>query len=119
MEPDIRAADRDMREIEALDQKGAAAVGKLTSAYPYSPPGVKLVHAISPTDYQTFRPRMEALLEAHKQDIELAASLEKRVAALIKQYGTHVSHHKPTSPVDLCVRTTLTEPFPLSGRCII
>ena len=32
MEPDIRAADRDMREIEALDQKGVAAVGKLTSA---------------------------------------------------------------------------------------
>ena len=31
MEPDIRAADRDMREIEALDQKGVAAVGKLTS----------------------------------------------------------------------------------------
>jgi hypothetical protein len=34
MEPDIRAADRDMREIEALDQKGVAAVGKLTSARP-------------------------------------------------------------------------------------
>ena len=37
MEPDIRAADRDMREIEALDQKGVATVGKLTSACPYSP----------------------------------------------------------------------------------
>lgn len=36
MEPDIRAADRDMREIEALDQKGVAAVGKLTSPYPVS-----------------------------------------------------------------------------------
>jgi len=34
MEPDIRAADRDMREIEALDQKGVATVGKLTSACP-------------------------------------------------------------------------------------
>ena len=34
MEPDIRAADRDMREIEALDQKGVAAVGKLTSTCP-------------------------------------------------------------------------------------
>lgn len=36
MEPDIRAADRDMREIEALDQKGVAAVGKLTSPCPVS-----------------------------------------------------------------------------------
>ena len=34
MEPDIRAADRDMREIEGLDQKGVAAVGKLTSTCP-------------------------------------------------------------------------------------
>ena len=34
MEPDIRAADRDMREIEAFDQKGIAAVGKLTSTCP-------------------------------------------------------------------------------------
>lgn len=30
-EMDIRAADCDRREIEALDQKGVAAVGKLTS----------------------------------------------------------------------------------------
>jgi hypothetical protein len=37
MEPDIRAADRDMREIEALDQKGVAAVGKLTSTWPHYP----------------------------------------------------------------------------------
>lgn len=80
---------------------------------------VKPVYAINGADYQTFRPRIEALLEAHKQDIELAASLEKRVATLIRQYGTHVSHHKPTASVDLCVRLTLTDPFSLSGRCII
>ena len=34
MEPDIRAAERDMREIEVLDQKGVTAVGKLTSVCP-------------------------------------------------------------------------------------
>lgn len=119
MEPDIRAADRDMREIEALDQKGVAAVGKLTSACPHCPLVSKPVHAINTTDYQTFRPRIEALLEAHKQDIELAASLEKRTAALIKQYGTHVSHREPTTSVDLHVHSVLIEPFPLSGQCII
>ena len=32
MEPDIRAADHDMREIEALDQKGVAAAGRLVGA---------------------------------------------------------------------------------------
>jgi len=29
MEPEIRAADRDMREIEILEQKGVTAAGKL------------------------------------------------------------------------------------------
>jgi len=43
MEPDIRAADRDMREIEALDQKGVATVGKLTTPQiiKHSVPGSK------------------------------------------------------------------------------
>jgi hypothetical protein len=67
---------------------------------------VSPTHAISPTDYQTLRPRIEALLEAHKQDTELASSLEKRTAALIKQYGTHVSHREPRARDDLRVRLT-------------
>lgn len=29
LEPDIRAADRDMREIELLEKKGVTAAGKL------------------------------------------------------------------------------------------
>lgn len=32
MEPDIRAADRDMREIEVLVQKGVTKAGKLAGA---------------------------------------------------------------------------------------
>jgi len=65
----------------------------------------------SPTDYQTFQPRVEALVEAHKQDIELAASLEKRTAALIKQYGTHVSCREPGASLDLRVRSALWDPY--------
>jgi len=64
---------------------------------------VKPTHAVSPADYQTLRPRIEALHDAHKQDIELAASLEKRTAALIKQYGMHVSRRKPRTSLDLRV----------------
>jgi hypothetical protein len=33
MEPDIRAADRDMREIEFLERKGVAGAGKLAGAF--------------------------------------------------------------------------------------
>jgi hypothetical protein len=33
MELDIRAADRDMREIELLERKGVTGAGKLAGAY--------------------------------------------------------------------------------------
>ena len=121
MEPDIRAADRDMREIEALDQKGVATVGKLNSGCP-TVRWCQPFHEINPTDYQTFRPRIEALIEAHKQDIELAASLEKRIGTLIKQYGTHVSQDNATASVDLRDRLGYTDchrTFPLLGWCVI
>lgn len=71
MEPEIRAADRDMREIEMLEQKGVTAAGKLA-------------------DYETLQPRLDALLKAHQEDIRLAASLEKRIAALVDRHATHV-----------------------------
>ncbi|RDB20846.1 hypothetical protein Hypma_012052 [Hypsizygus marmoreus] len=71
MEPDIRAADRDMREIELLEQKGVTGAGKLA-------------------DYEYLQPRLDALLKEHRQDLELAASLEKRVAGLIERHATQV-----------------------------
>jgi len=71
MEPDVRAADRDMREIELLEQKGVLSAGKLA-------------------DYEALQPRLHALLAAQEQDMTLAASLEKRVATLVKRHATHV-----------------------------
>ena len=40
MEPDIRAAERDMREIEALEKKGVTSSGKLPGPCPHSMSGV-------------------------------------------------------------------------------
>ncbi|KAF8074888.1 hypothetical protein FPV67DRAFT_1475339 [Lyophyllum atratum] len=71
MEPDIRAADRDMREIELLEQKGVTGAGKLAT-------------------YEALQPRLVNLLKAHQADIELAASLEKRTAALMERHATQV-----------------------------
>ncbi|KAF8845094.1 hypothetical protein BDN67DRAFT_962021 [Paxillus ammoniavirescens] len=71
MEPDIRAADRDMREIELLEQKGVLSGGKLA-------------------DYEALQPRLQALLAAREEDVKLAASLEKRVASLVERHATHV-----------------------------
>jgi len=71
MEPDIRAADRDIQEIEALEKKGVTGAGKLA-------------------DYEPLRPRLDALLKAHEEDARRAAALEKRVANLMESHATQV-----------------------------
>ncbi|KAF9466065.1 hypothetical protein BDZ94DRAFT_1188032 [Collybia nuda] len=71
MEPDIRAADRDMREIEVLEKKGVTGAGKLA-------------------DYEPLQSRLDDLLNAHQKDLEIAASLEKRIATLMERHATHV-----------------------------
>ncbi|KAJ7446677.1 hypothetical protein FB451DRAFT_1412098 [Mycena latifolia] len=71
MEPDIRAAERDMQEIEALEKKGVTGAGKLE-------------------DYAALQPRLDALLKAHDDDLQFAASLEKRVAKLMESHTTQV-----------------------------
>ena len=72
MEPDIRAAERDLREISALEGKGVTGAGKLG-------------------DYEALQPRLEALLKAHDEDLRMAADLEKRIALLMDHYATNVS----------------------------
>lgn len=71
MEPDIRAADRDLREIELLEKKDVTAAGKLA-------------------EYEVLQPRLDALMKAHEEDLQKAADLEKRIAALMNRYATNV-----------------------------
>jgi hypothetical protein len=111
MEPEIRAADRDMREIEMLEQKGVTAAGKLAgpscrlSLVVYR----DLIFIVYP-DYETLQPRLDALLKAHQEDIRLAASLEKRIAALVDRHATHVRTSSTSS-------RNLTHCFP--GGCTL
>ncbi|KAI0759202.1 hypothetical protein BD413DRAFT_289026 [Trametes elegans] len=71
MEPDIRAAERDLREINALEGKGVTGAGKLG-------------------DYEALQPRLDSLLKANDEDLRLAADLEKRIALLMDRYATNV-----------------------------
>ncbi|TFK51890.1 hypothetical protein OE88DRAFT_1628611 [Heliocybe sulcata] len=71
LEPEIRAADRDMREIEILEKKGVTGAGKLA-------------------DYQALQPRLDALMKAHDEDVKMARDLERRVAKLMERYASHV-----------------------------
>jgi hypothetical protein len=41
-------------------------------------------------DYEALRPRLKVLMQAHTVDVEQAASLEKRIAALMERHATHV-----------------------------
>ncbi|OJT06049.1 hypothetical protein TRAPUB_3103 [Trametes pubescens] len=71
MESDIRSAERDLREISALEAKGVTGAGKLG-------------------DYEALQPRLEALLKAHNEDLQTAADLERRIALLMDRYATNV-----------------------------
>jgi len=71
MEQDIRAADRDLREIEMLERKDVTAAGKLP-------------------DYEGFVGRLDELVKRHEEDVRLAAEVERRVAGLMQRYATNV-----------------------------
>ncbi|KAF8495573.1 hypothetical protein F5888DRAFT_1925399 [Russula emetica] len=71
LEPDIRAADNDMRGIDDLQQKGITGAGTLS-------------------DHEALQPRLESLLVRHQQDVDRAAALEKRVASIVRQYAIQI-----------------------------
>ena len=72
MDPDIRAADRDLREIDLLEKKEVTGAGKLPV-------------------YEELQPRLDALVKAHEEDMQMATELESRIARLMERYATNVS----------------------------
>lgn len=71
MEPDIRAADRDLREIDMLDKKDVTAANKLP-------------------EYRKLQPRLDALLRAQEEDLHKHGELEQRIANVMNQYASAV-----------------------------
>ncbi|KAG8738073.1 hypothetical protein FRC12_016924 [Ceratobasidium sp. 428] len=71
-EADIRAADRDLREIEELELRGVLDAGKLPS-------------------HEPLQPRVDALIQAHLEDLTRFDALEERIAKLISRYSSHVN----------------------------
>ena len=98
MESDIRAADRDMIEIEALEKKGITASGKLPGQF-------AVFTALAPftdtcmcaflQDYEKLEPRLKALLKAHEEDARLAETLEVRISSLVDRHATYVRSSSP------------------------
>ncbi|KAF8320066.1 hypothetical protein DL93DRAFT_2074393 [Clavulina sp. PMI_390] len=72
MEPELRSADRDLREVQALDRRGVTGAGKLA-------------------DYEPLQERMRALAKATQEDEARLAEIERRTTALLQRYSSHVS----------------------------
>lgn len=67
IEPEIKQAERDLREIDSLEKRGVSAAGALGA-------------------HEELQPRLEALLAAHGQDAQKAAQLESRIILLLDRY---------------------------------
>ncbi|KAG9001590.1 hypothetical protein FRB94_003684 [Tulasnella sp. JGI-2019a] len=72
LEPDIRAADRDLKEIDELDARGVTAAGKLQ-------------------DHEALKDRLRLLCEAQAEDLVLYDSLEARLSAILQNYVSHIT----------------------------
>ncbi|PPQ91890.1 hypothetical protein CVT25_000765 [Psilocybe cyanescens] len=85
MEPDIRSADRDMLEIDALEKKGVTGAGNLPVYRPN-----KFVEYFDWTlEYEKLEPRLQVLLEAYEEDAKLASSLEIKISSLVDRHATY------------------------------
>lgn len=71
MAPDIRSAERDLRDIDTLEKKGVTGAGKLE-------------------DYEGLQPRLDKILKRHNEDMAKFRALEQRVTTLLEKYATQV-----------------------------
>ena len=96
MEPDIRAADRDLREIELLEKRGVLGAGKLAgkefSCCFRIIEIAQQILTVALSDHESLHPRLEALQKAHTEDLETARELEGRIASVLRRYTSRVRH---------------------------
>jgi len=71
LEPDIRSADRDLREIQTLDKRGVSGSGKLT-------------------EHEDLKPRLGALVKNQADLGQRYHGLEERLSSLMQRYAAHV-----------------------------
>ena len=62
-------------------------------------------------DHEPLQPRLQALVMAHEEDLAKAASLEKRIGALLEQHATKVCMHVSMLPLNISLTNI--------GRCIV
>lgn len=99
-EADIRAADRDLREIAELESRGVLDAGKLPGEHLFNEIDSFSYHPLV-LDHEPLQPRVDALIQAHLEDLALFDSLEERISKLIGNYSSHVSICVLTIPLKL------------------
>ena len=88
MEPEIRTADREMLEVEALEKRGVTGAGRLLGKYLSR--SKLLLMILGFIDYEDLQPRLKVVLDAYEEDVRLANSLESRIASLVERHTTYV-----------------------------
>ena len=89
MEPEIRAAERDLREIDMLEKRGILGAGKLPGKFKSSY-RTCIRSFIICIDHEALRPQLDELQKAHAEDIETATDLERRIANVLRRYTSRV-----------------------------
>jgi len=116
MEKDIRSADRDLREIDALEKRGVAGAGKLAGESVSRDANRYDSECSMSTEHEALKPRLEALVTAHEQDLLKERELENRISALLEKHATKVFglFHYPHSH---CLSDTFTDRCSIRAIC--
>ena len=90
MEPDIRAAERDMREIEVLEGRGVTGAGRLAGLCFSFLHKLGFLMPRGVVGHEELKPRLRAVVEAQKGNIQRVEALERRVAGIVERHAAHV-----------------------------
>ena len=88
-ENDIRATERELRELEALDRRGLAGAGHLAgeTLLPY---GSSQSLTPCPSEHEQLKPQLDDLLASLPALVESYAQTEDRVTRLLNRYNEYV-----------------------------
>ncbi len=117
MDPDIRAADRDLREIALLIDFDSTTLGVPGSGSGSGSGGRDVTAANNLGSYATLQPRLDKLVEESQECVRRREELERRVAGVMDRWVTTVRSSLPCfySSFLLSLLFAFNSAFPLTS----
>lgn len=102
-ESEIRALERDLREIEILDKRGVVAAGKLPGEWTVGQKcdvwHADVEHESRCAEVQALHPELTSLKKTVQPPSSSYANLESRAATILDRYTEHVRRDCSISPI--------------------